>query len=310
VEAGLAAIILAAILAIVWLVVGKRTREARRAIEREDRAGGATLPDVTRPAPPVIDFHVQGEEALVTFRVPLPEGEVDEVLRDLLIQEAVEVVREKRHHLPISGVHRVVALASSGEKPRRVGEVHLEEPGVLPPPASMQSIVNLTHIGYDPLEDQFQEQLQHPPGLVTVERSDELGPIGLDLRLPTAVDVGLRTLGVDPETMTSGELVTSLLRLFEYRVMPTNGNTYTAEKGGVRTFIRYVPHGAGDHPELESDEIQRFIIEFQGSAANRGLLVTDKYCPFEVYERERREPRVRFVTRERLQKFIDAMALT
>ena len=38
-------------------------------------------------------------------------------------------------------------------------------------------------------------------------------------------------------------------------------------------------------------------------------LVSDKFSPFEVYERERREPRIRFVTRERLQKFVDALSL-
>ncbi len=45
------------------------------------------------------------------------------------------------------------------------------------------------------------------------------------------------------------------------------------------------------------------------SGADRGLMVSDKFGPFEVYERERREPRVRFVTRERLQGFVDALTV-
>ena len=50
-------------------------------------------------------------------------------------------------------------------------------------------------------------------------------------------------------------------------------------------------------------------MEFVNSGADRGLLISDKFSPFGVYEREKREPRIRFVTRERLQKFIDALSL-
>jgi hypothetical protein len=39
------------------------------------------------------------------------------------------------------------------------------------------------------------------------------------------------------------------------------------------------------------------------------LLISDKFCPFIVYEKERREPRVHFITRERLQQFVDSLAL-
>ena len=39
------------------------------------------------------------------------------------------------------------------------------------------------------------------------------------------------------------------------------------------------------------------------------MLVTEKYGPFMVYDKERREPRVRFITRERLQTFVDGFSL-
>ena len=52
------------------------------------------------------------------------------------------------------------------------------------------------------------------------------------------------------------------------------------------------------------------MVRFEQSGTERGLLVSDKFCPFIVYEKERREPRVRFLTRERLQQFIDSLALT
>ena len=39
-------------------------------------------------------------------------------------------------------------------------------------------------------------------------------------------------------------------------------------------------------------------------------VVSDKFGPFLVYEKERREPWVHFITRERLQQFVDSLALT
>ena len=41
----------------------------------------------------------------------------------------------------------------------------------------------------------------------------------------------------------------------------------------------------------------------------RAFLVTDKFGPYVMYEKERRDARVRFVTRERLQTFVDGFAL-
>ncbi len=52
------------------------------------------------------------------------------------------------------------------------------------------------------------------------------------------------------------------------------------------------------------------MVDFMSSKADRGLLISDRYGPFEVYEREKREPRVRFVTRERLQGFVDALTVS
>jgi hypothetical protein len=38
-------------------------------------------------------------------------------------------------------------------------------------------------------------------------------------------------------------------------------------------------------------------------------LISDKYCPFMIHDLETREPRIRFITRERGQHFIDSMAM-
>ena len=175
-------------------------------------------------------------------------------------------------------------------------------------------MLSLSAIAEDPLAAEIDWSSDAGGGAV-VSAGDDLGPIYSELRLPKAIETGLRTQGIDPATMSAAQLVTGTLSLIGYGVIegPIDGTWY-AEKGGSRTFIREVPHGSGDHPELEDEAISRFLFEFQSAGADRGLLVTDKFGPFSVYEKERREPRVRFLTRERLQKvavtFIDMVGFT
>ena len=40
------------------------------------------------------------------------------------------------------------------------------------------------------------------------------------------------------------------------------------------------------------------------------ILVTDKFSPYSMYEREKRDSRLVFVTRERLQAFVDSFGLS
>ncbi|NNJ46647.1 MAG: hypothetical protein HKP18_02335 [Acidimicrobiia bacterium] len=77
-----------------------------------------------------------------------------------------------------------------------------------------------------------------------------------------------------------------------------------------RTYLFIDPLAETDYPELSEKMINRFMVGFEQSGHNRGLLVSDKFGPFLVYEKERREPRVHFITRERLQQFVDSLALT
>jgi hypothetical protein len=39
------------------------------------------------------------------------------------------------------------------------------------------------------------------------------------------------------------------------------------------------------------------------------MLISDKYAPFMIHEIEAHQPKVRFITRERIQRFVDSMAL-
>ncbi|MBT8216917.1 MAG: hypothetical protein HKN74_07325 [Acidimicrobiia bacterium] len=264
-----------------------------------------------RPIPPVAEFHVRGDAAEVYFDVPLPAGE-DEVLRKLLLHEAVEVVREKRHSLPIDQVARVVAFGRSGAENKKVGEVGLETPGTLPPPAPPPVVFKPA--GPDPLAAFGGSSSSAPPGSAVAVPDEALTKAGSDIELPSEIASGLRLQGVDPAEAGAGDLVVGLLKLGGFTVTgPTATDaydTYVASNPSGRTFIATEAYDSSAYPELAEKVINRFMVDFEQSGTQRGLFVTDKFGPFLVYEKERREPRVRFVTRERLQQFVDSMALT
>jgi hypothetical protein len=307
------------VIGVVIFVLNRRRQalEAELGIERPTkRQKRPSVPapqaavEFSDPRPVVADFHVEGNAARVTFDVPIPTGG-DEVLSDLLLGEAIEVVRERRHALPLGNLTEVIAFAGRGDIVE-VGRAKLDTPGQLPPKVERSGFLNLAVFARDPLQESFSptDGDDFHPGTQATERRDELAPLMSELRLPKAVDTGLRTQGIDPDRASAGELVTGVLRLFGYQITPTGIGGWFADKAGERTYIvedRYQP---GNHPELEDHVIRRFMVEFGSSGAERGLLVSEKYAPFEVYGLEKREPRVRFITRERLQKLIDALALS
>ncbi|MGH8913301.1 MAG: hypothetical protein ACRDZM_02150, partial [Acidimicrobiia bacterium] len=113
----------------------RRQRKRAASIDLEDKSWLRASPPQPEPSvrtAPVRDFHVHGTEARVYFDVPMPDEE-DPILNELLVDEAVEVVREKRHTLPIGDVTEIVVFAGRGED-RQVGRSKLPAPGVLPPP--------------------------------------------------------------------------------------------------------------------------------------------------------------------------------
>lgn len=270
-------------------------------------AGSVTV-EADRTGPVVAEFHVTDGAARVHFDVPLPAGEVDRVLADLLIREAVEVVREKRHSLPLGDVHKVVALGRRGGAWEQVGSVELDTPGTLPPPMVPTLLPHAHRAGFDAFE-RISEIPGQAPGLADRPRGEDLSPLAPEIRLPGAVDAGLRAQGLDPASADAVDLALGVMRLAGYAVSERSATTYDATRSGQRVFIRTVPHSKGQHPELEESAVDRFVVDFMSSGADRGLLVTEKFSPFEIYDRERREPRMRFITRERFQAFIDALSV-
>ena len=304
-----AVVIAIGILVYFGLVANRRGREMREAAKSDiaGGVGGELTQDLTAlKRPTVSSFRIDGVEAIVTFAVPLGEGDVDEVMADLLVAEAVEVLRDEAPGRSIDDVTTVVACA--GSEPREVGRRSLEFPGSLPPALGFGHLLQFSKLGLDPIDGQFEGTLS--AGTSVGSGSDDLGPIGETLVLPKAVDLGLRTRGLDPSTMHAGEFVLALLELFGYDVSSSElSGTYTATKAGRRTYIREEPHAPDGHPELDEAVINQFMFDFSSSGADRGLLVTEKWGPYEIYEREKRQPRVRFITRERLQGFVDALSL-
>ncbi|MDH3426451.1 MAG: hypothetical protein OEM22_07260 [Acidimicrobiia bacterium] len=301
----LVAIIIAAvvIIGVVALLISSRSSSIRSSVG----AQAATKP--FRLAPPLAEFHVKGEEALVTFAVPVPEGETDKVLAKLLSHEAVEVVREKAHDLPIDQVRRVIVFGQRAGSTVEVGRVDLDTPGQLPPPMAPEAAPHASSVGFDPLAA-VDAAPAVAPGVAPPVAEGELAPLASEITLTGSTEAGLRAQGFDPGSLTAGELGMGLLRLSGYTVNPRGPDSYAAVRAGKETFLRVVDHEPGGYPELEEKEINQFVADFVQSGAAAGLLFTEKYCPFGVYEREKREPRIRFVSRERIQDFVNAFSVT
>ncbi|HEX6946896.1 MAG TPA: hypothetical protein VF246_06065 [Acidimicrobiia bacterium] len=318
-ESSIPAIVLTVVILslVIWWLFRARERNARLLEEGPKTAFEAGLstrsPIFTTESgsrAPVAEFAVRGGAMHVTFDVPLPE-ERDEILEELLVSEAVEVVREKRHTLPLGDLEEIVVHAGRGDGVRQVGRVTLPARGELPPPAPVAGI-DLRHVAHDPFAAPFEDEDQPPvPVDVRVDvPADELPPIGRELRIPKGLERGLRALGLEPDKVDGAELLLGLLRMFGYTVTEQAlPGSYLAIKDGQSTYVYADTHEPGEAPEVEDSVIRRFLADFTTSGADRGMLLSEKYAPYSIHEIESRQPKVRFVTRERIQRFIDGMAL-
>ena len=141
-------------------------------------------------------------------------------------------------------------------------------------------------------------------------RTDELTPLAEELNLTSRIAASLRTQGVDPEDMTVSDLGLGLLRLAGYDLKKRRDGSFVATGHGFTTYVSFVPHEAGEHPELSESAIARFLVAQVSAHTERGLLMTDKYGPYLIYQKERANPDLLFVTRERLQDFVDTIAVS
>ncbi len=296
-------ILIVVVAAAVWFTRGRQTHQP-----------GAPVAATTAPArssesfslrPPVADFHVEAGDAHVYFDVPMPEGDPDPVLTNILLSAAVETLREKRSHLPMAGVNVVHAHGVRNGSPVSAGSITLDGPGRLPDADEMQALeIKMEADLFKTLEGAPAQVA--PPDAVA---EDSLASLADELRLTGAVEAGLRAQGVDPAGASTAALVAGLLRLGGYTVPAEPSATWTATRAGRRTFVTVVEHERGEHPSLSEAAVNQFLAQFSQSGADQGLLFTPKYGPFLIYAKERRQPKVRFITRERFQTFVNSIAV-
>lgn len=258
---------------------------------------------------PEHEFHVVENEIVIDFAVPLPAGGADEVLTELLSHHSLEIIRDRKERgQPLDNIPVARLSAQRLGEPVEIAVLDLGQPGEFLEKEIPDMLPRPLVAGYDPLA-RFGEKEDTKVIPLRERRGDELAPIAQDVTLTAGLAAGLRSLGVDPEAMTATQLGVGLLRLSGYEVSERKDGTYLAIGHGTTTLVKIVDHQAGEYPELAEAAVTSFLIAFASARTERGLLLTDKYGPYMIYQKERANPDAMFIVRERLQDFIDAVAV-
>jgi hypothetical protein len=297
------------LIGIVWAIVS-----AVRSTTSDSFITSRPTPDAQdRLRPKLVDFHVKDTTARIYYGVPLPDGDIDDRLKDLLCHDAPLVLHEKRAHgLPIEQVTRAEVFGQRGGQPVEVGVLELEEPGEIPELVVPDLVPHAAASGYDPLAQVGEQEFDIQPGVASDVLREGLPPFSEEISFAKSVEAGLRAVGVDPYTAELSDLSLALLQIGGYQVSPAPSgaaNTHIAQKAGSTALVVIHEHEVGEHPELSEHAVNAFVIAVAQNNPQRALLITDKFGPYIVYEKERSDPRCRFITRERLQPFVDSFAL-
>ena len=279
-------------------------------------SGRTETPAVTgtdaAPKPPKlneVDFHVQGDTAHVYFDTTIPNSGADSVLLDLMRREAKRVLEEKESHLPIDGIHRIVVHGKQGTETVEVTTVDVKEPADFGDESMPET---LSAADVDPYEDPLAElhamDFDRSSGYRSSD-GDDLPPLSDELKIPAKVVDAVAGAGGTVTGMSLQDFVAGLLRTSGYEVSMQTATTGTARKAGTTTFLEFVEHAAGSHPELAETVVDGFVMKFMSSGADRGMLFTPKFGPYAIYDKERRNDKVKYMTRERLQAFVDSVAM-
>lgn len=291
-----------------WL---RRLFRSRTATESDDRQAGAESAGGSQGGHPQHEFHVVGNKIRIVFEVPLPDHGVDDVLRDLLLHHGLEIIRDrKRRGQPLDQIKTAIVFAKRAGVDVEIGSLDLTQPEG-PPEIARPMLVPL---GASPQEDPLRKlgdpDIKKVIPVAQASELDELSPVGTDLKLTTGLAAGLRAKGIDPDHMTAAQLGVGLLEVAGYVMSKRSDDVFIASGGGLTTYVRFVNHKPGSYPELEAREITEFLVGFGAAHTDRALLITDKFGPYEIYKKERANPRCHFITRERMQAFVDSIALS
>ena len=275
----------------------------------ESSSGASTNTAPKAPKLNEVDFHVQGETAQVYFDTAIPNTGADSVLVDLMRREAKRVLEDKASHLPIDGVHRIVVHGKRGSDSVEVTTVDLREPAAFGDESMPEA---LSAADVDPYEDPLAElhamDFDRSSGYRSSD-GDDLPPLSDELKIPAKVVEAVAGAGGTVAGMSLQDFVAGLLRASGYEVSMQSDTTGTARKAGVTTFLEFVEHTAGSHPELADSAVDGFAMKVMSSGADRGMLFTPKFGPYAIYDKERRNAKVKYMTRERLQAFVDSVAM-
>lgn len=269
-----------------------------------------------RPAPLVTDFHVKGDTARILFSVPLGDAPAGDHLTDLLCANAVEYVRTKKTDgLPLDGVHHIEVSAMRGDDPEVVCTLDLPGEGELPDPR-LNVLVELEH---DPIARVASVVADSSVSTAT-SAAETLEPVAKFIELSGPTEAHLRSIGLDPADMSLEDLVIGLLRVSGYEVAvgrkgfslgsAEKASIYGLGRAGQNTVLAVLEHEAGSYPELDEHIFSEFAVSVAQTNPDVAILVTDKYGPYAMYEREKRDNRLVFITRERLQAFVDSFGIS
>lgn len=279
----------------------------------DERAASATP---RRPSPAIASFHVRGDTAAVVFAVPLGTSEAGHHLTDLLAANAVEHVREKMQAgLPLEDVRHIAVSAMRGDTAEVLTTIDLPNVGELPDVSPILGRDTVVHDPIAALEAVAADSTIAPPS----HDREGLEPVTQLVELSAPTEAHLRSMGVDPSSMALRDLVTGLIAVAGYRIdegrraptmtrVPTDDVHWIA-RGGDTAVLAILEHVDGSYPEVDDAVLGEFAAIVAQASPKRGIFVTDKFGPYSMYDRERRDKRLVFVTRERLQSFVDSFGL-
>jgi hypothetical protein len=243
---------------------------------------------------------VVGDEARVTFDVTLPEGGAGDLLKTSLMAAARAYVAEKKLTLPMEDVTRVSSVVA--------GEVVITQDIWVPEHAADGFAEDETDsVSGDPMSDRPEIKVRD---IETPVSPDDLWQLAANLDLPKSVDAGLREAGIDPATADAPEVIRGVFTYKGYNISEAGESAYIASKGGETMYVHDVPHAGHAHPELDEGDIRAFVAAAASARAGKAILVTAKYAPFSIYAREKANPDIRFISRERIQEFITQLTMS
>ncbi len=292
-------IAVAVVIAIAWYLVARGRGDSQPAPARSE------------PRLSEVDFKVAGATAHVYFDTQIPGEGPDDVLTSLMGREAMRIFESKADHLPLAEVKHVAAHGRQAGQPVLVTKVDIKEPaemGRLDAPKDTDVVLAGDVAASDDPLGKLQA-MEFGRGGGYRGGGDELPPLSDELHIPAKVIEAVAGSGGSILGMRLEDFITGLLRASGYQVVEKEDGTKRATKGGTTTYLEFVEHLPGSHPELDERSIDAFIMKFMGSHADRAMLFTAKYGPYAVYEKERRNKKVTFMTRERLQTFVDSVAM-